>query len=115
MIRFQPPAGHAATQTSVAVKPSLERRILQRKVSVARILCRPAFAAVIGLRGLHFLCIVLCPLLATRDHLITIAFVVLALVAGNAPAVVRRPALLVLGYLFFVFLLVLPSCLDPMR
>ncbi len=61
---------------------------------VACILCRPAFAAVVDLRDFHLLRIILCPLPAARDHLVTIALAVVAFGADNALAVVRRPTLL---------------------
>jgi hypothetical protein len=73
-----------------------------------------SLTAVVGLGLPDFLGVVLTPLLAAGDYFVSVKLVVLTLGSAYALFVLRCPSLLVLGYLFFVFFLVLSACLDPM-
>ena len=76
---------------------------------------RSPFAKIVGLGSPDFFGIVFGPLLAASYYVFTLALVVAAFGSVYALLVVRCPDFLVLGDLFPVFLLILPTCLDPMR
>jgi hypothetical protein len=75
---------------------------------------RPPLAKIIGLGLPDFLGVTLGPLLTASDYFITVEFVVLAFRSAYATFVLCCPSLLVLGYLFLVFFVVLSARLDPM-
>jgi hypothetical protein len=74
----------------------------------------PPLATVVGFGLSDFLGIILSPLLAASDYFVSVKLVVLPFRSAYAIFVLFCPSLLVLGYLFFVFFLILSACLDPM-
>jgi|SRR5215208_747634 hypothetical protein len=104
----------AASQTFVAVTLAEFFELLNGKVPTTGVPRSPPFAKIVGLGLPDFFGVILCPLLATSKYVFTLAFVVAAFGSAYALFVVRCPDLLVLGYLFLVLFLVLPTCLDPM-
>jgi hypothetical protein len=104
----------AASQTFVAVTLAEFFELLNGKVPTTGVPRSPPFAKIVGLGLPDFFGVILCPLLATSKYVFTLAFVVAAFGSAYALFVVRCPDLLVLGYLFLVLFLVLPTSLDPM-
>jgi hypothetical protein len=74
----------------------------------------PPLAKFVGLGLPDFLAVILCPLLTASDYFITVELVVLAFRSAYAFFVLCCPSLLVLGYLFLVYYLILSARLDPM-
>src|ERR687894_489610 len=114
MVSLQYSFGVAAGQTFVLVTLAKCFKLLSGKSARAGVLCGSPLATIVRFGLLDFLGVILPPLLATGDYLVSIKLVVLTLGSSHAFFVLCRPSLLVLGYLFFVFFLVLSMCLDPM-
>jgi hypothetical protein len=112
MVGLQRGFGVAASQTPVAVLPAQSLEFLHGKIARAGVPRSPPLARIVGLGLPDLLGVLLTPLLAAGDHLVTVEFVVLAFRGVYAIFVLCRPTFLVLGDLFFVFFLVPPSRLD---
>jgi hypothetical protein len=115
MVSLQYGFGIATSQTFVAVTLAEFFELLDGKVPTTGVPRSPPLAKIVGLCLPDFLGVILCPLLATSYDFLTLEFVVAAFGSVYALLVVRSPDLLVLGNLFLVFFLILPTCLDSMR
>ena len=104
----------AASQTPVTVTLAERLELLGGKTAWTSVPRGPPLAAIVGLGLTDFRGITLSPLLATSYNFVAIAFVVLTSGSAHTIFVLCCPSLLVLGYLLFVFFLVLPASLDPM-
>ena len=114
MVSLQYGFGIAASQTLVAITLTKFSELLGGKASTTGVPRSPPFAKIVGLGLPYFFGVILGPLLATSYYFFTLAFVVAAFGSVYALLVVRCPDLLVLGDLFLVFFLILPTRLDPM-
>jgi hypothetical protein len=114
MVSLQYGFGITASQTPVAVSIAQGFELLSGKTARTGVPRGPPLAAIVGLGLPDFLGVTLGPLLTASDYFITVELVVLALRSAYAFFVLCCPSLLVLGYLFLVFLVVLSACLDPM-
>ena len=110
MVSLQYGFGIAASQTFVAVTLAEFFELLNGKVPTTGVPRSPPFAKIVGLGLPDFFGVILCPLLATSKDVFTLAFVVAAFGSAYALFVVRCPDLLVLGNLYLVLFLVLPTC-----
>lgn len=115
MVSLQYGFGIAASQTFVAVTLAKLFELFGGKTSMTGVLRSPPLAAVVGFGSPDLFRVALGPFLATSYNFLTLKFVVAAFGSVYALLVVRCPDLLVLGNLFLVFFLILPTCLDSMR
>ena len=102
--------GIAASQTLVAITLTKLSELLGGKASTTGVPRSSPFAKIVGFGLPYFFGVILCPLLATSKDVFTLAFVVAAFGSAYALFVVRCPDLLVLGNLYLVLFLVLPTC-----
>jgi hypothetical protein len=114
MVSLQYGFGIAASQTHVAVTLAKRFELLDGKVPTTGVPRSPPLAAIVGFGLPDFLGIFLGPLLAASYYFVAIAFVVLTSGSAHTIIVLCCPTLRVLGYLFFVFFLILSACFDPM-
>ena len=101
-----------ASQTLVAVALAEFFELLDGKVPTTGMLRSSPLAMIVGLGLPDFFGVVLGPFLATSQNILTLTFVVAAFGSVYALLVFRCPDLPVLGDLFLVFFLILPTCLD---
>jgi hypothetical protein len=106
--------GVTASQTFVAVSIAQCFELLGSKTARTGVPRSPPLAKIVGLGLPDFLAVILCPLLTASDYFITVELVVLAFRSAYAFFVLCCPSLLVLGYLFLVYYLILSARLDPM-
>jgi hypothetical protein len=104
----------ASSQTLVAVSIAQCFELLGGKTARTGMPRGPPLAAIVGFDLPDFLGIILSPLLTASDYFVTVKLIVLTSRSAYAIFVLFCPSLLVLGYLFLVFLVVLSACLDPM-
>src|SRR5687768_8887733 len=114
MVSLQYGFGIAASQTLVAITLAEFKELLDSKIPTTGVPRSSPPAKVVDLGLPDFFGVIFSPLLATSKYDFTLAFVVAAFRSVYALPVVRCPELLVLGNLFIVLFLVLPTCLDPM-
>ena len=86
-----------------------------RETAAARVLCSPSHTAIVGFELSDLFEVVFGPFCAAGNYLFTILLVVGALVSRCAGAIGSCPRFLVFSDLFFVFFLILPTRLDPVR
>lgn len=104
-----------ATQTPITVLLAELFELLGGEVSTSGVLCGSPLTAIVGFGYPYSFRIILSPLSAARDYLLTIAFVVVALRGDHTLTVILCPPSLVFGYSYSVFFLVLTTRLDPIR
>lgn len=102
----------AATQPPIAILLVQFLKLVVGKVASTGSLCCPSLTAIGGLGHPDLFRVALGPFLAARDHLFPVALVMVALGSDYALAVVSCPLLLVFGYSFSVFFLVLSTRFD---
>jgi len=115
MVSLQRGFGVATSQTPVAVLLAQSLELLLGKIARAGMPRRSPLTAVVGLGLLDLLGVVFGPLLASSYYFFALTLVVRKLRSSYAILVFCCPLLLVLGYLGFVFFLVFPTRLDPVR
>jgi hypothetical protein len=114
MVSLQYGFGIAASQTLVAITLTKLSELLGGKASTTGVPRSSPFTKIVGFGLPYFFGVILGPLLATSYYVFTLAFVVAAFGSVYALLVVSCPDLLVLGDLFPVCFLILPTRLDPM-
>jgi hypothetical protein len=112
MVNLQCSIGIAASQTSFAVTLAEYFELLDGKIPNTGVPSSSPLAKIVGLGLPDFFGVVLGPFLATSQNILTLTFVVAAFGSVYALLVFRCPDLPVLGDLFLVFFLILPTCLD---
>ena len=115
MVSLQRGFGVATSQTPVAVSFAKRPEFLGGKAARAGVPGGPALAAIVGLGRPDLVGVVFGPLLASSYYFFALTLVVSKLRSSYAILVFCCPLLLVLGYLGFVFFLVFPTRLDPVR
>jgi len=113
MVSLQCGFGVAASETPATVTLAERPELLGGKTAWTGVPRGPPLAAIVGFGLPDFLGITLSPLLTASDYFVTVKFVVLTFRSAYAFFVLCCPSLLVLGYLFFVFFLMLSACFDP--
>jgi hypothetical protein len=115
MVSLQYRFGIATSQTLlVAVTFAKRLELLCGEAARTGVPRSPPLAAIIGFGLPDFLRIFLGPLLAASNYPFALTVVVLTPGSVYAIFVLRCPSLLILGYLFFVFFLILSACFDSM-
>ena len=115
MVSLQYGFGIAAIQTFVAVTLAEFFELLDRIVPTTGVPRSSPFAKTVGLGLPDSFGIILSPFLAPSYNVFTLSFVVIPFGRSYGLPVVRCPHFLILGYLFSVFFLLLPTRVDPVR